>query len=137
MAAIILRVKDTQTGQAIDNTTVEEFVAIQQTVMKPVYPKFKIGANIGYGWRGAKLSSDLPGEKRDFYKKMMSGMVWDGSFHYYFNDIYGVGLLYSSYYANNSIYAQLEATGETGMLYSKDIITFIGPAFVMRTATND
>ena len=48
----------------------------------------------------------------------------------------GIGLLYSSYFAKNSIYARLP-TGETGTLNSKHTITFIGPVFAIRAATND
>lgn len=137
MTAIILKVKDfAQSNDSIDNS-VKELTEVQNAIMKPVLPKFKIGANIGYGWRRADLG-DLEGDQRDFYKKMMSGIIWDGSFHYYFNDTYGLGLLYYSYSASNSIYAQMTAPViETGMLNSKTAITFIGPAFVMRAATND
>jgi len=137
MAAILLKVNDSNQSNRPEDNSVTEFTEVRNTAIKSTLPKFKIGANIGYGWRTAKLSSELRGDIRDFYEKMMSGIIWDGSFYYYFNDYYGVGLLYSSYYTSNSIYAQFMPTGETGKLNSKHTITFIGPAFAMRAVTND
>ena len=64
-------------------------------------------------------------------------MVWDGSFHYYFNDTYGIGLIYSSYHASNSIYTRWQSTGESGKFNLKHTITFIGPVFATRVATNN
>lgn len=136
MTAIVLKTNDSGQPNNPDNT-VKELAETQETTIKPTLSKFKMGVNTGYGWRGAKLSSNLQGDMRDFYKKLMSGTIWDGSFHFYFNDTYGIGLLYSSYHANGSIYAQMIESGETGTLTSKNTITFVGPIFAMRTATND
>jgi len=139
MTAIILRVTDFDQANDSEDNSADEFTEVQNNavVIKPTLPKFKIGANIGYGWRTASLSN-LDNDHRIFYEKMMSNIIWDGSFHYYFNDMYGVGLVYAPYYASNSAPGYLTApVFETGILYSKSRIMFIGPVFAMRAATND
>ena len=137
MTAIILNVTDFNQNPLPVDDTITQFENIQQETVKSLFPKFKIGANIGYGWRGAKLSSEIPADKRDYYKEMTSGLIWDGAFHYYFNDTYGVGLVYSAYNVENSIYGPHRETGETGTLKTKNSITFIGPVFAMRSVSNN
>ena len=133
MTAIILKVKDfDQSSDFVDNSAE---VQSAFSVTKSTLPKIKVGANAGYGWRTAKLSSNVQGDIRDFEKKLMSGISWDGSFHYYFNDTYGLGLLYSSFLASNSEYGSLD--GVQGTLSIKRAITFVGPAFAIRGATSD
>lgn len=130
MTAIILREKE--------HDSEENLVANENVVIKSPLPQFKIGVNIGYGWRGAKLTSNIQGDMRDFYKKMMSNVIYDASFHYYFNETYGVGLVYSPYYTSNDAYVQMTSpVYETGKLNYKNTITFIGPVFAMRGTTND
>ena len=137
MAAIVLKMHEFEQQNQMESISIQEFTEVKNRKMERTLPKFKVGANIGYGWRGAKLPNDLSAYERSFYKKTMSGIIWDGSFHYYFNDVYGIGLQYSSYYGTNSDYAESNETGETGVLSVKNPITFIGPVFAMRTATND
>ena len=137
MTAIILNVTDFNQNPFPADDTVAQFEKIQQEKVKSLLPKFKIGANIGYGWRGAKLSNEIQADMRNYYKEMKSGLIWDGTFHYYFNDAYGIGLVYSAYNVENSIYAQHIETGETGMLKTKNSITFIGPVFATRNVSNN
>ncbi len=90
----------------------------------------------GYGWRTAELSPDLDGFLKEYYEKLASGFVCDASFNYYFNDMFGLGLLYSAYSTSNSEYAHDTKSGATGYLNANDLISFIGPVFSMRMFYN-
>jgi outer membrane protein W len=77
----------------------------------------------------------MSSDEKEYNKGLMNGPVWNATFNYYFKDYYGLGLIYSVYSASQDKYGYLEDYGQ-GNLVTKDLITFIGPAFVLRYAFN-
>ena len=135
MSAIILRVSDFAYVQQTDS--IVQFTNEQSQIEKSSFSKFKIGVNMGYGWRNAKIQDGRSMEMHDFYEKLMSEAIWDVAFNYYFNDNYGVGLIYSPYDVTENIYVGLLETGEIGTLKAKTNITFIAPTFDWRWISNN
>ncbi|OAV73143.1 hypothetical protein Barb6_00499 [Bacteroidales bacterium Barb6] len=74
---------------------------------------------------------------RSFAKGLMHAPVWDASFNYYFNDRLGVGLVYSAYGVGKREQAYNTETSEEGDLKINGMITFAGPAFLMRNYVNN
>lgn len=101
-------------------------------IIKQNLPKFNIIANIGYGWRTAELQDDS-----GFEKDLMSGLSLNFMMDYYPHNNYGVRLSYSGYFSTINEYAQNIITGQLGTLKARDIITYIGPAFVMRYSPDE
>ncbi|OAV73141.1 hypothetical protein Barb6_00497 [Bacteroidales bacterium Barb6] len=95
-------------------------------------PRMNLYAGGGYGWRMAELSPDLTGYMRTFTKGLMHAPVWDASFNYYFNDLFGVGLAYAAYGAGNREQVYNMETLEEGYLKLNDLITYAGPVFLVR-----
>ena len=124
MTAMVLNVSDfTATTLAKDNLEDEPPVLLSES---KILPRFNLAVNGGYGWRTAKLADGIEGLEKDYLKKLMSGFVWNASANYYFNDNYGLGLSYSAYSASTSLHG----------LKSNDMITYAGPAFLMRFSQN-
>jgi hypothetical protein len=135
MTGTILRIHDFDSF--VQTTDTEAHLAAIKVIQpERKLPKITLSANMGYGWRGAKLNPDLSGNDREYYKGLMSGLVGDASFNYYFNDYYGVGLIYSSYSASQNKYGYFQSEDgiptENAHRKANNIIQFFGPAFLMR-----
>ncbi|GHV26067.1 hypothetical protein FACS1894176_06040 [Bacteroidia bacterium] len=136
MTGTVLRVHD---FDSFTQTTDSDFV--QLTALKVIQParklsKITLSANIGYGWRLAKMDPEFKADERKYQKGLMSGLVGDVSLNYYFNDYYGIGLIYSAYSANQNMSGRIiyeDGSSENGNLKTNDLIQFIGPAFLART----
>ena len=103
-----------------------------QYIVKPErqLPRFTLAADFGYGWRTAPLSPDLDSFERAYWKGLKSGLAYNASFKYYFNDYYGLGLGYSAYNANQNMHTNIG--GIAGDLKANDWIYFVGPVFSTR-----
>ena len=132
MAGTILRVSDFNNNVDMVSSDYDQFSYFQGNKRERKLPQFTLAADFGYGWRTAKLSKDLSGFQRAYYKGLMSGWVYDLSLNYYFNDYYGIGLLYSAYNSNQNMYGRDIDTGIEGDIKTKQMIYFIGPSFLMR-----
>ncbi|GHV10647.1 hypothetical protein FACS1894162_5260 [Bacteroidia bacterium] len=135
MTGTVLRVHDFDSFAQITDTDGSQLTTVKVIQPERKLPKFTLSANIGYGWRGAKMNPDFSMEEREYYKGLMSGLVGDASFNYYFNDYYGIGLIYSAYNANQDKYGRMafeDGSSETGNWKTNDLFQFIGPAFLMR-----
>ncbi|GHT19693.1 hypothetical protein AGMMS4957_04530 [Bacteroidia bacterium] len=133
MAGTVLRVRDfNSVAQTADGDSVQ-LMAVKVIQPKRKLPEMTLSANIGYGWRTAKLEDDPASTAyaKAYYEELLSGLVTDASFNYYFNDYYGVGLIYSAYSANNSQYST-DRSGESDYWKTNSVIRFIGPTFLMR-----
>ena len=132
MAGTILRVSNFDSGAIAVNSDSAQFANVHVIKPERKLSRITFAADFGYGWRTARLDPDLSGFDRAYYKGLMSGWVYDASFNYYFNDYYGLGLLYSAYIANQSMYGTDLSSGVEGELKTNDLIYFVGPAFLMR-----
>lgn len=97
-------------------------------------PRAVLNLNAGYGWRIGKITDELNAYGKDFFSHLMSGFVWDASFDYFFNDKFGIRTAFYQYRASHNDLARELDTGKQGTLDVKDMITYIGPAFVFRLA---
>lgn len=120
------------TGQHIVHTGESQIAVAEVRTL----PRMRLAVNYGFGWRTAKLSNELQGYAKAYYKELMSGHAGDVSFSYYFNDRSGVGLMYASYASSNKKFVELTDTGQTGYLDTQDMITFFGPAYFLRLSGN-
>ncbi|MCL2650374.1 MAG: porin family protein [Candidatus Azobacteroides sp.] len=132
MAGTILRVPDFNSAINVASSDSGQFVSVQVIKPERKLSRITLAANLGYGWRTARLNPDLEGFEKAYQKGLMSGWVYDASFNYYFNDNFGLGLLYSAYNASQNMYGQNLDTGVEGELKTNDLINFIGPVFLMR-----
>ena len=140
MEAAILNVSDFSNLATTDGISPEQLsTEYKKTIEKGtqekkerLLPRFQFNGDFGYGWRTAKLNPSLEAEERNYLKKLMNGPAWNLSAGYYFNDSYGIGLSYSTYSSSNSIWATNTDSGDTGKLKTNDIISFVGPTFLMR-----
>lgn len=137
MTATVLNVSDFS-GEvlAVNDVSGMEHLSMKLPKAERLLPRFNLSANFGYGWRTAKMADGLSREEKDYLDKLMSGIVWNAAASYYFKDNYGVGLSYSAYSASASGIGTSLATGESGMLKTDDMITYVGPAFLMRYSQN-
>ncbi len=125
MTAMVLTVSDLSAPTLAKDNSEESPTPVLLSESK-MLPRFNLAINGGYGWRTAKMADGIDGLEKDYLKKLMSGFVWNASANYYFNDNYGLGLSYSAYSASTSL----------NNLKSNDMITFVGPAFLMRFSQN-
>jgi len=100
-----------------------------------IAPRVTFAANVGYGWRTAKLASNIPANLKPFAKNLMNGFTWDASVAYFFNDNYGISMNFLNYRASYGEYGTL--SGAPGTLKMIDNIYFIAPAFVARYPTKN
>jgi hypothetical protein len=102
-----------------------------------VLPRARFALNIGYGWRIGKIDPRLSSDERRHFKQLLSGFVWEASAAYFFNDWSGLGLDYSGYRATASSPGRLtDPPYTTGTIHTTDVMTYIGPAWVIRFAAN-
>lgn len=146
MVASVLNVSDfsnladsEDTEEIVEGTEYQKRLAVANVALKKerLLPRFSLSANIGYGWRTAKTSDALQGWERDYYSKLKRGPVWDLSANYYFNDNYGLGLIYAAFSSGNEEMATNTDTNQSGMLKTDDKINFAGPAFLTRYSMRD
>ncbi|MDR2938481.1 MAG: hypothetical protein LBU92_06065, partial [Prevotellaceae bacterium] len=119
------------------NTPMLDSAAVGQLLLKPArtQPRARFAANIGYGWRLAKISPSLTADARKDLEQRMSGMVWEFSAAYFFNDAMGIGVDYNGYGSTSNSQGYLtNAPHITGSMHTSDMITYIGPAWVFRSA---
>lgn len=133
MEALVLNVSDFTTLATADNPAV---VYVEKNKAK-LLPRFTLVGNFGYGWRTNKLDPKLTGDEKDYAKKLMNGPIWDFSANYYFNDTYGLGLVYSAYSSSTNAWGTMTETNQAAKLETKDMITFVGPAFLGRGASSN
>ena len=95
-------------------------------------PRAVLKADIGYGWRTATTSNELNDDMKKYYSHLKSGFVWDASFDFFFNDMFGIRMAFYQYLTSHSEHAYNTDTGKQGMLATKDRITYSAPAFVFR-----
>lgn len=131
MEALVLNVSDFTELTTANEPTI---AYVEKTKVKQL-PRFTLAGNFGYGWRTAKLDPKLSGNDREYAKKLMNGPIWDFSANYYFNDTYGLGVVYSAYSSNASAWGTITDTNQAAELKTNSMITFIGPAFLVRGAS--
>lgn len=143
MEAAILNITDfnktTSLENMADNTDMNDYKetkTVQNSKKERLLPQFMIAINGGYGWRTAKLADNIEGDEKDFLRKMKNGPAWNASANYFFNDNYGLGLTYSGFSASNSSMATQKDDGQSGAFKMNDMITYIGPSFLMRFSSN-
>lgn len=90
---------------------------------KEMLAPFVFSGNIGYGFRTAKLADGLYGTDREIAKDTRSGLAWDASAKYYFNDTFGIGGMFSLLTGSSDVLAPAKTTSS---------ILFAGPAFLIR-----
>lgn len=134
MTAMVLNVSDLSAPTLAKDNSEESPTPVLLSESR-MLPRFNLAINGGYGWRTAKLADGIEGLEKEYAEKLMSGFVWNASANYYFNDNYGIGMSYSSYSASNSSPAYTQE-GETGTFKTNDMITYVGPAFLMRYSQN-
>lgn len=101
------------------------------------YPKFRLGGYLGFGYRTARLSSDIPPEFRDYVKDLKKGIVAGGDCIYFISESMGFGAKYALFNAQNrleGIYAVNNQTGQIvqGTLSDNITIQFIGASYCNR-----
>ncbi|GAP72173.1 outer membrane beta-barrel protein [Candidatus Symbiothrix dinenymphae] len=126
-----------KTEPADGTTQADSTRRVTRKAIKPKrkLPKITLTADLGYGWRDAKINAELNAYEKAYYENLMLGLVVDASVHYYLNDYYGVGLIYAAHHANHSQYSSLQygdGSSETGIWKTNNAIRFIGPAFLLR-----
>jgi hypothetical protein len=95
-------------------------------------PLAALKLDAGYGWRLVEISDELNAYQKDFFSHLMSGFVWDASLDFFLNDMFGIRMTFYQYRASHSDFARDLDTGKQGILDAKDVITYLGPAFVFR-----
>lgn len=138
MEATILNVTDLDSMSTEGTANLRNAITdnTETTKKQRLLPRFSLSLGGGYGWRTAKLADGFSAEEKAFLKKLKNGPVWGASANYYFNDNYGLGLTYSAYSSKHSIGATDTESSQYGELENKDMITFIGPSFLMRYSSN-
>ncbi len=110
-------------GSTVEKSDTSKYVSLRNSItpVRKLY-RARIALNAGYAWRTADISPDLSDEQKEHIEELTSGIVWDASVDYFFNNLYGISLNYSNYIAN----------ANTNMLTTKDLITYIGADFLVR-----
>lgn len=139
MTATLLRIND---FSGLDTTTTVSNHAIPDLKrIKPDrnLPSMNVDVKMGYGFRTAKISDEVDEFQRYVLGKRKSGVSFETSYHYYFNDWSGIGLMYSGYFSNVTIPASYQTDNETisGILTTRDRINFIAPKYIIRIIPAD
>lgn len=128
MTATVLRVSDFSLVEEVDDGgRYDEDIKLLRPERK--LSKIDIMANIGYGYRTARIIDGLTPSQRQSVEDLMSGMAWDLLVRYYFSDTGGIGFDYSAYRAT------ADRLGND-VVPSADMITYVGPSFVARFSSN-
>lgn len=107
---------------------------VHWTTYKPgrKLPLAALKLDTGYGWRVAATTDQLTADMKEYYEHLKSAFVWNVSFDFFFNDMFGIRMAFYQYRASHSDQAYRIDTGQSGTLATRDRITYIGPAFVFR-----
>jgi hypothetical protein len=97
---------------------------------KTVLPKFRIGAQIGYGYRMASIPEETPQEMKSHTKKLKNNLSFGADMSYYFKKIFGIGVKYNGIYASSLStdirYMFPDGTVYQGVLSEKIGIHYVG-----------
>lgn len=98
-----------------------------------------VDVKLGYGYRTAEIGEDVDEFQRYMLEKRISGLSFGASYQYFFNDISGIGLMYSSFFSDVSVPASYQTENATvsGILTVRDKINFIAPMYVLRMISSD
>ena len=131
MTAVLLKTGDfIQRNDTVENVSTAEIVAPRILRPERTQPSMQIGISVGYGWRTARISPNLPAAERHYIGQLMSGIHIDASFDYFINDFNGIGIMYSTYRASADGWATIN--GQSGGLLTRDAINFIAPTYTAR-----
>lgn len=108
------------------------FVLSQQVNAQSEKGKFRLSGDFGYGYRLAKVPSNIPDELKDYVKDLKSGVVFDASLDYSIDSNWGVGVYFSRFFSKNSAFVNLSlATADNIRL------TYLAPyVFFKNTSEN-
>ncbi len=109
-----------------------ELVQWKDYQSKRQLPRAVLKLDAGYGWRTAETSDQLSGALLEYVEHLKSGFAWNGSFDYFFRDMLGFRIAFYQYRASHSDMVLNSISGKKGDMYTKDQITYIGPALVFR-----
>ena len=101
---------------------------------------WSISADVGYGWRLGKISSDLKESERALIKHLMSGISYNIQALYYINSKIGFGMRYNNLRLSNEEYGTLtfdNGTSETGTLDMKINLWYAVPVMSFRFPSDD
>ncbi|MBR4841970.1 MAG: hypothetical protein IK006_02595 [Bacteroidaceae bacterium] len=101
---------------------------------------WSISADVGYGRRLGKISSDLDASERALVKHLMSGVSYNLQALYYINSKIGLGLKYNDLRLSNEEYGTLSfdnGTSETGTFGMKIDLWYAGPVMSFRFPSDD
>lgn len=137
MTATILRT----TGAASEDSVPEISYSPEITETKVFKPmrklsKFRLSADMGYGWRTAKIQNGLDNVTLSLLKQANKGMTPSADFTYFFNDLNGLGIFYNSHSGNGSVFGTLE-NGEIGSLDYTSSITSYGLQYLGRVSPSE
>jgi hypothetical protein len=104
------------------------------------YQKLRIGADGGWSYMTAKVSSSVPADFRDYIGELKSGYHFGGDASYFTSESVGFGLRYSLFRTSNeidNITAIDPVSGQTRTGRLKDDVTihFIGPTVCTRMSS--
>ena len=101
---------------------------------------WSISADVGYGRRLGKISTDLDASERALVKHLMSGVSYNLQTLYYINSKIGLGLRYNNLRLSNEEYGTLSfenGHSETGTLGMKIDLWYAGPVMSFRFPSDD
>lgn len=75
---------------------------VQQVFSQAEQGKFRLSADIGYGYRLAKVETNLPEELEDYLQDLKSGVVFEGSASYQIGANWGLGGHFSRFLSQES-----------------------------------
>lgn len=100
------------------------------------YPRFRIALGGGYSYQTAKVAESVPGDFKDYVRKLKSGYHFGGDVTYFLSEPLGIGFKYLMFKSSNSadnIYVEDNTGNITYGKMSDDMtITFLGPSFSTR-----
>lgn len=106
-----------------DKSTNSKHLINTEKSKQRLWPRVKLAANIGYGWRTEDVDDGLK-----------NGASWDVSAGYYFNDNFGFGVVYSYYEAATNLKVKNDYAYSTHKVNDK--IYFLGPVLMIRGFNN-
>jgi hypothetical protein len=111
-------------------------IPADKIVNNEIYPHFRAAITGGWSNRIAKISKEVLDDFKSYMNDLKSGSHYNLDFSYYFTELVGVGLKYSTYLSKNEIDNVYQTLPDGSTQYGKmsdDIrIDFIGPFFSMR-----
>jgi hypothetical protein len=130
----LLPVSDISNYQYGYYSTVE--VPPEKIVGNEIYPHYRMAVNVGWNYRTARLSDDIPADFKQYYNELKSGYNYGLDLTYYFSEQLGVGFRYNNYLSKNEIdnvyVTYPDASTEYGKMSDHVSTNFIGPFFSTR-----